>query len=948
MEKPDNKIYDIDFHSLFKNPQKKMKVNFIVKINELNSEKEQILLNVQSIDDKLIYYKGLCTIKGEIFPIPKINDLVTISEVHFKLDGEFNPRFFVKLSKANESNMIFCDDINKTLDFTLNNIENELMNLFNIKNLLKIGIFLVLEDSKGNYILKCFENNEKYILSKNFPFFDIFLKKDDIIYIYKYYVNNNDIKLIIFSLVVKLTEENLIILLESNKELKKSIFFGKIIEINPSHKNLHEIILLNNEKKIFKKTIDANIDVKLGQLYLISQYSIDKIENKIYSISETCKSFVYHTSQDIYFSTKIKLNNLSVIQFHFLDFNKSKENNEFNNLYNAIKINEEKVDIVCDEMNVVIEIKKLKNYEYYPISIELIHKSKHEKMNITFNFNLLHGFINKINAFINTSQNIPYLYEYIYYYFDEQIYQAIKIIKIGKISKFISVYDIFDSKNRIRFNILNIPFQNECEEKVLKNSNSLMVCEIFSEKNIMPKIVGIFSIEEIRKNILMLESNKVFDKYYDDFGFIYDCLCNFNYDNKGDFIKKCFEQYSLKIKPNESLKFQNICCFEEEITLSQFKTRIGIIVSYYLNFPNKLTHILKVFTMIYTYRNNLTLMQFLRVFIYLLKKSPLELGAYRLCIISELNEFSPYLVAYKFNIEEIKEIKESCRLFMGYLQLDSYILSNHLLINNKSYSFTIEPLFIVQKHLIQTYEGFFLIEESNNDRFAKSFTDERITIINITKIFEFSNLGDKNDFEEIKDPITLKDHAFSISMELRNEINYNLKKNQKNIDISLPIYYFDKSDIKKIFYSKNNKIQEGNGRLIEAYIDEDRDVILSLKTDIIYGELLDITLFMQKDFNLLKAKMNEIMKKHNRFKVKKKKFDNKIITNDIDITEEEKEKYDYMYKKLKIKGTIMISDEEYTDELIKDIIDAAKNNDTYNQLPRIFIYIEQKMKEEEQ
>ena len=948
MEKSDNNIYDIDFHSLLKNPQKRMKVNFSVKIKELNSEKEQIVLNVQSIDDKLIYYKGLCTIKGEIFPIPKINDFVTISDVQFKLDDEFKPRFFIKISKPKETNMIFCDDINKTLDFSLNNIENELMNLFNIKNLLKIGIFLVLEDSKENYILKCFENNEKYTLSKNFPFFDVSLKKDDIIYIYKYYVNNNDIELILFSLVEKLTEENLIILLESNKDLKKGIFLGKIIEINPSHKHLNEIILLNDEKKLFKKTIDANIDVKLGQLYLISHYSIDNTKNKIDLISETSKSFVYRTSQDIYFSTKIKLNNLSVIQFHFLDFNKIKEKKAFDNLYNAIKINEEIVDIVCDEMNVVVDIKKLKNYEYYPIPIELIHKSKNGKMNITFNFNLLHGFLNKINAFINTRQKVPYLYEYIYYYFDEQIYQAKKIIKFGKISKFISIYDIFDSKNRIRFNILNIPFQNECEEKIIKNSNSLMVCEIFNEKNIKPKVVGIFSIEEIRKNILILESNKVFDNYYDDFGFIYDCLCNFNYDNKEDFIKKCIEQYSLKIKPNESLKFENISCFEKEISLSQFKTRIGIIVSCYLNFPNKLTHILKVFTMIYNYRNNLTLIQFLRVFIYLLKQSPLELGAYRICIISELNEFSPYLVAYKFNIEEIKEIKESCRLFMGYLQLDSYILSNHLLNNNKSYSLTIEPLFIVQKHLIQTYEGFFLIEESNKDRFAQSFTDERITTINLTKIFEFSNLGDKNDFEEIKDPITLKDHAFSISMELRDEINSNLKKNQKNIDISLPIYYFDKSDIKKIFYSKNNKIQEGNRRLIDAYIDEDRNVILSLKTDIIYGELLDITLFMQKDFNLLKAKMNEIMKRHNRFKITKKKFDNKIITNEICITEEEKEKYDYMYKKLKIKGTIMISDEEYTDELIKDIIDAAKNNDTYYQLPRIFIYLDQKMKEEEQ
>ena len=108
---------------------------------------------------------------------------------------------------------------------------------------------------------------------------------------------------------------------------------------------------------------------------------------------------------------------------------------------------------------------------------------------------------------------------------------------------------------------------------------------------------------------------------------------------------------------------------------------------------------------------------------------------------------------------------------MIYLQLDSYILSNHFINNNKSYSLTIEPLFIIQKHLIQTYEGFFLIEESNNDRFAQRITDERITTINIAKIFEFSNITKKEDFEEIRDIKTLKNHAFSISMVLRHENN---------------------------------------------------------------------------------------------------------------------------------------------------------------------------------
>ena len=253
MEKSYKNIYNIDFHSLFKNPQKTIKTNFIVKIKELNSESEQISLNAQSIVNNGIYYKGLCFIKGEVFPIPKINDLVTISEVHFKLDEYFKPRFFIKISKTKDINIILLDDINKTFDFTLNNIESELMNLFKIKNLLKTGIFLILEDTNESYILKCFEDNEKYILSKSFSVFNDTLKKNDIIYIYKYYLNNFDIILIAFSLVVKLNEENLFILLENNEEFKKGAFLGKIIEINPSHKNLSEVILVNNEKKYSKR-----------------------------------------------------------------------------------------------------------------------------------------------------------------------------------------------------------------------------------------------------------------------------------------------------------------------------------------------------------------------------------------------------------------------------------------------------------------------------------------------------------------------------------------------------------------------------------------------------------------------------------------------------------------------------------------------------------------------
>ena len=48
-------------------------------------------------------------------------------------------------------------------------------------------------------------------------------------------------------------------------------------------------------------------------------------------------------------------------------------------------------------------------------------------------------------------------------------------------------------------------------------------------------------------------------------------------------------------------------------------------------------------------------------------------------------------------------------------------------------------------------------------------------------------------------------------------------------------------------YDKNKKIQGEDRRLIEVLIDEDRDIILSLQADIIYGNLLD-TKFFTKGF----------------------------------------------------------------------------------------------------
>lgn len=43
----------------------------------------------------------------------------------------------------------------------------------------------------------------------------------------------------------------------------------------------------------------------------------------------------------------------------------------------------------------------------------------------------------------------------------------------------------------------------------------------------------------------------------------------------------------------------------------------------------------------------------------------------------DLNSNNPYNLANKFNIEEINNLNEFSRLFLAYIQQDSYILFNY-------------------------------------------------------------------------------------------------------------------------------------------------------------------------------------------------------------------------------------------------------------------------------
>ena len=222
-----------------------------------------------------------------------------------------------------------------------------------------------------------------------------------------------------------------------------------------------------------------------------------------------------------------------------------------------------------------------------------------------------------------------------------------------------------------------------------------------------------------------------YDAFYDSFGNIYDYMKNENIENN-----QAIEFYKKYEKLNVSL-FDKMT-FDQEITKSQLKTKMGILISYYIN-KNKDK---KEFRKLVTFRNIQNIIkkiesikdkfvncQILRIFSYLLRAKIQDKNETEILVLSEEKEDSAYLLAQNFIIEEIDNINEFSRLFIGYLQMDSIILYNYQISEN-SYSLSIEPLFIIKHHLKSNYEGFFLLEETDDKILGWTEKRENITIIN--------------------------------------------------------------------------------------------------------------------------------------------------------------------------------------------------------------------------
>lgn len=156
--------------------------------------------------------------------------------------------------------------------------------------------------------------------------------------------------------------------------------------------------------------------------------------------------------------------------------------------------------------------------------------------------------------------------------------------------------------------------------------------------------------------------------------------------------------------------------------------------------------------------------------------------------------------------------------------------------------------------------------------------------------------------------------------------------------------------------NKEFEIYKGeDGIVIESLITRDQTIIISLARDFIYGDLLDKSLFIQNNFNELLKKV-EVIKKEQSYKLQK---DSIISNSNSSNTENDKNemkdintfrKIDRKHLRELAEQTIRtrrlkLGDEFYTLDVIKLIINNAKEIGQNMKLDPIFLEIEKLLNE---
>ena len=284
-------------NQLFLRKNKYCETRIESKIEAIILQKELYFVDI--IEDEN-YYQGLTIIKSNLISEPTYMSIITIKNINYRLDENFQPKLFInaQIIKKHEKSSVSGRENTKykdVLNFAESNITETLRNFFDIKEKLLSNIFIVQSSNETEYSLVLFKKKLSYFLVKKYEFLDYSLELKDIIYITDYYIDGKNIKLTQISLIEKLSEEKLFILLQEKEEISNNYLWGKIIEKDKKNKIIR---MMTNNKELF--TFEKyNNDLKLGQYFIFSNYSID---NNIIKLKEdNDDSFYYYSGEELFF-----------------------------------------------------------------------------------------------------------------------------------------------------------------------------------------------------------------------------------------------------------------------------------------------------------------------------------------------------------------------------------------------------------------------------------------------------------------------------------------------------------------------------------------------------------------------------------------------------------------------------------------------------------------------
>ena len=706
------------------------------------------------------------------------------------------------------------------------------------------------------------------------------------------YPNNEDIKIIKYE-KMPLKQDNLLLI--------------KVIDIQDDYllgiDYSYNLFKLHQNPNKFREIKDVYTIVFLKNFYLSE-------EDSIYIVKLCDFSYVYIFENSF---EDLLLNDLTLIKFHYLDFIEPSKMNYFNEI--IIDKNEFSFEISKKSEYVILFIKFDINYNFFPHKVKLMSKDNNEIH--CYSVLLYLGLLNNINCLINFTEIDKYGYEYFYYNFYCDLPRFHTTIINNKIYK-IENSDNYNSKTRKRFILLNYYDKDNTDryhaikmgsfyynKKSIKkktnkidkgnvqnqekdnNKNEIIEKDDLDDLNFLietehislqfyilykeqkSNIFGIYEIEEIKdkykpekKIIFNSEEYKIFFEFYnkikDDSN---QKLDSFEKFKNNEIFENLVEQTNIDFSSfnyQSYIIYINMCLFHY---LNKTKLKEDLVNEFKLNF-----NLLKESNL--SYRDRIRIMRFI---CREQSKISEEDRRYTLLILDSLSKNNSYKIAINYNKSIIKNLEESSKLFIAFLQLDSYILYNYN-IGSNGYTLSLEPLILTKSHILASYDNFiFTVKEKPKEDetvvFAYQCPRDDITIVNDYGLFPSAN--NRNS-----DKLRGNNYAVPITMILFHEKNAHSKKDKKNKRRLIPLHFYTRKNIKfteldnqeKI---KTNKIEKGEaGHLVEYFIRyKHKNLAAELKKNLKLGNIInDVKFFTSKNFE----KLNQTIDDSNKEDIKNK------------------------------------------------------------------------------